>query len=252
MARRLRSDSRRPPRRRSPSLPQRRPRDGSADAGACSDYSYSYYDDVDDGYLDRRRPPRRGSRTPRPRSRRRRRPRRRGASHSPPAKPLFTDMAYRSRNDLRTYNDFCEQVGIKGRVIAKIRGMMQNMERADLDRLLDPTEVDNIRKAQNPIGMAINRIRTIERESGRAREMQDRKGSGKGRAPTPPQARSSPSPPKARRRPSRSRSRSRPSPKREAPPLPRRLRPDSGGPRPASRKPSDSRRPSRRAADRGA
>ena len=28
-------------------------------------------------------------------------------------------------------------------------------------------QVENIKRAQNPIGMAINRIRTIERESGR-------------------------------------------------------------------------------------
>lgn len=30
-----------------------------------------------------------------------------------------------------------------------------------------PVQVDNIKRAQNPIGMAISRIRTIERESGR-------------------------------------------------------------------------------------
>eukprot|EP00913_Durusdinium_trenchii_P004327 g4011.t1 len=105
--------------------------------------------------------------------------------------------------------------------------MMQNMERDDLARLLEPSEehpvgtedrrslfqgkagwgaesddtrredmetsgnqssryvdfellmwgcVENIKRAQNPIGMAINRIRTIERESGRPKEMKQRKG----------------------------------------------------------------------------
>ncbi|CAK9057852.1 Uncharacterized protein SCF082_LOCUS30960, partial [Durusdinium trenchii] len=118
-----------------------------------------------------------------PRRARRRREDSRGARSAGSqtrSKPLFTDLAYRSRDDLDLYNDFCEEVGIRGRLIAKIRGMMQNMERDDLARLLEPSEVENIKRAQNPIGMAINRIRTIERESGRPKEMKQRKGQGKG------------------------------------------------------------------------
>ncbi|CAJ1386271.1 unnamed protein product [Effrenium voratum] len=141
-----------------------------------SEYSYSY-DDFD--YDDRRPLPRRGRGGRGPRSRSPRRGERR-RSKGTPDKPLFTELAYRSKDDLDIYNEFCEKVGIKGRVIAKIRGMMQNMWRDDLARLLEPAEVDNIRKAENPIGMAINRIRTIERESGRPKEMAQRKGSGKG------------------------------------------------------------------------
>eukprot|EP00434_Breviolum_minutum_P035639 symbB.v1.2.031550.t2/scaffold3667.1/size52630/2 len=120
---------------------------------------------------------------PRPPRRSRQRPRRDSRSRSrqgPREKPLFTDLAYRTKDDLDVYNDFCETVGIKGRLIGKIRGMMQNMHRDDLERLLEPSEVDNIKRAQNPIGMAISRIRTIERESGRPKEMMQRKGAGKG------------------------------------------------------------------------
>lgn len=42
-------------------------------------------------------------------------------------------------------------------------------------------EVENIKRAQNPIGMAIARIRTIERESGRPKDRCFRRS----RAPSP-------------------------------------------------------------------
>ncbi|CAK9117412.1 unnamed protein product [Durusdinium trenchii] len=157
------------------------------------------------------------------------------------SKPLFTDLAYRSRDDLDLYNDFCEEVrslfGVRRSrrelegswravsdaeragtqdhrkvrshredswddaaarshcftgapehprkaeacgTVGQVVRMQMNMERDDLARLLEPSEVENIKRAQNPIGMAINRIRTIERESGRPKEMKQRKGQGKG------------------------------------------------------------------------
>eukprot|EP00930_Biecheleria_cincta_P063239 TRINITY_DN48746_c0_g1_i1.p1 TRINITY_DN48746_c0_g1~~TRINITY_DN48746_c0_g1_i1.p1 ORF type:complete len:331 (+),score=8.52 TRINITY_DN48746_c0_g1_i1:69-1061(+) len=82
-------------------------------------------------------------------------------------------VEYRSEEDLEKYNKFLEKCGITGKVTAKIRGMMQNMHRNDLELLLDK-EVDNIKNANNPPGMAINRIRAIERESGRPTEMSER------------------------------------------------------------------------------
>jgi len=91
---------------------------------------------------------------------------------------------YRTEEDLRTYNDFLDDVGIEGKVVAKIRGMMQQMNRSDLEKLLSAAERENIKNAQNPIGMAINRIRVIEREAGRATERERgdaSKGNGRGR-----------------------------------------------------------------------
>lgn len=82
-------------------------------------------------------------------------------------------VEYRSEEDLGRYNNFLEKCGIIGKVTAKIRGMMQNMNRNDLECLLE-NEVDNIKNANNPPGMAINRIRAIEKESGRPTEMSER------------------------------------------------------------------------------
>eukprot|EP00931_Biecheleriopsis_adriatica_P047958 TRINITY_DN27688_c0_g1_i1.p1 TRINITY_DN27688_c0_g1~~TRINITY_DN27688_c0_g1_i1.p1 ORF type:complete len:410 (-),score=86.26 TRINITY_DN27688_c0_g1_i1:91-1320(-) len=87
---------------------------------------------------------------------------------------------YRSDADLHKYNDFCTKCGITGKVVAKIRGMMQTMARSDLDKLCSPDEIENIRSAHNPPGMAINRIRVIERSAGRPTEMADRVADAKG------------------------------------------------------------------------
>jgi len=96
-----------------------------------------------------------------------------GDDQRSPHKPMFKSN-HRSEDDLRIYNDFCENCNIRGRVVAKIRGMMQNMARSDLKQLLSEKEVYNVSSAKNPAGMAINRIRMIERESGRPKEMRDR------------------------------------------------------------------------------